>query len=55
MCPLCISTLAWAVAGVGSAGGVTALVVKKFRASDATTQPDVDASSSTPERQKDEA
>jgi hypothetical protein len=55
MCPLCISTLAWAVAGATSAGGVTALVVKKLRGTDETTKPDVDAASSEPQRQEDEA
>ena len=32
MCPGCISTLAMVVAGMVSSGGVTALVVGKFRA-----------------------
>ncbi len=31
MCPACITTLALAVAGTGSAGGLTALVVSKVR------------------------
>jgi len=31
MCPLCITTLALAVGGTGSAGGLTALVVRKVR------------------------
>ncbi len=31
MCPACISTLAMLVAGALSSGGVTALVVSKFR------------------------
>ena len=31
MCPACVTTLALAVAGTGSAGGLTALVVSKFR------------------------
>ena len=31
MCPACISTLAIAIAGAVSSGGVTALVVGKFR------------------------
>jgi len=31
MCPACITTLALAVAGTGSAGGLTALVVGKLR------------------------
>ena len=31
MCPACIATLALAVAGTGSAGGLTALVVSKVR------------------------
>jgi len=30
MCPACITTLALAVAGTGSAGGLTALVVSKL-------------------------
>lgn len=34
MCPLCISTVVWIAAGAGSAGGVTALVVRKLRARD---------------------
>ncbi len=29
MCPACITTLAVAIAGTGSAGGLTALVVSK--------------------------
>lgn len=32
MCPACFATAAWVVAGATSAGGLTALVVKKFRA-----------------------
>ncbi|MGB9467430.1 MAG: hypothetical protein WBR10_20145 [Candidatus Acidiferrum sp.] len=32
MCPACISTLAIMVAGAMSSGGVTAVVVNKFRA-----------------------
>ena len=32
MCPACIATAAWAVAGVTSTSGLTALVVKKVRA-----------------------
>jgi hypothetical protein len=32
MCPACIASAAWAVAGVTSTGGLTALVVKKLRA-----------------------
>ena len=31
MCPACITTLALAVAGTGSAGGLTAFVVSKVR------------------------
>jgi hypothetical protein len=31
MCPACITTLALAVAGTGSAGGLTALVVGRVR------------------------
>jgi len=31
MCPACIATLTLAVAGTGSAGGLTALVVRKVR------------------------
>jgi hypothetical protein len=31
MCPACIATLTLAVAGTGSAGGLTALVVSKVR------------------------
>lgn len=32
MCPACIATAVWAIAGATSAGGLTALVVKKLRA-----------------------
>jgi hypothetical protein len=32
MCPACIATAAWVVAGVSSAGGLSALAVKKIRA-----------------------
>lgn len=31
MCPVCLSTLAWIAAGTTSAGGLTALVVKRAR------------------------
>jgi hypothetical protein len=31
MCPACIASTAWAVAGITSTGGLTALVVKKLR------------------------
>jgi len=31
MCPACITTLAIAAAGTGSAGGLTALLVRMFR------------------------
>ncbi len=31
MCPACITAVALAVAGTGSAGGLTALVVSKVR------------------------
>ena len=31
MCPACIASAAWVVAGSASAGGVTAFVVKKLR------------------------
>lgn len=31
MCPACIATAAWAVAGTTSAGGLTALIIKLFR------------------------
>ena len=31
MCPACVTTLALAVVGTGSAGGLTALVVGKVR------------------------
>lgn len=31
MCPACIATAAWVVAGTTSAGGLTALIVKLFR------------------------
>jgi len=32
MCPACMATMAWMVAGATSAGGVTALVMKKLSA-----------------------
>lgn len=32
MCPTCIASAAWAVAGVTSTSGLTGLVVKKLRA-----------------------
>jgi hypothetical protein len=32
MCPACIATAAWAVAGVTSTGGLAVLVMKKLRA-----------------------
>ena len=32
MCPACIATAAWVVAGVTSAGGLSALAVKQIRA-----------------------
>lgn len=32
MCPLCLSSLVMAALGSASAGGVTALAVKRFRA-----------------------
>jgi len=31
MCPACFATAAWVFAGTTSAGGLTALVVNKFR------------------------
>ncbi len=31
MCPACLSALALTVAGTGSAGGLTALIVRKLR------------------------
>jgi hypothetical protein len=31
MCPACIASAAWVVAGSASAGGLTAFVVKKLR------------------------
>ena len=37
MCPACIGTLALAVAGATSAGGLTALAVKTLRARIRTT------------------
>ena len=38
MCPVCFATVAWIAAGTGSAGGLTAFVVKKLRSrSDART------------------
>lgn len=36
MCPACLATAAWVVAGTTSAGGLTALVVKKLRGRDAS-------------------
>jgi len=32
MCPACMASAAWVVAGITSAGGLSALVVKKLRA-----------------------
>lgn len=31
MCPACFAAAAWAVAGTGSAGGLTFLVARKYR------------------------
>jgi hypothetical protein len=31
MCPVCIATAAWIAAGATSTGGVSALVLSKFR------------------------
>jgi hypothetical protein len=31
MCPACLSTIVWAVAGASSAGGVTAWAAKRIR------------------------
>jgi len=44
MCPACFATAAWVFAGTTSAGGLTALVVSKFRGrndaqSDESRQP----------------
>jgi hypothetical protein len=39
MCPACITTLALAVAGTGSAGGLTALVVSKVRRPKESREP----------------
>lgn len=36
MCPACLTTLALMAAGAGSAGGLAAVVVKKFRTKNAT-------------------
>jgi hypothetical protein len=36
MCPGCIATVAWFIAGTTSAGGLTALVAKKLRAANGT-------------------
>ncbi|HKU38954.1 MAG TPA: hypothetical protein VJR89_12425 [Polyangiales bacterium] len=37
MCPACLASAAWLVAGSASAGGLTAFVVKKLR--DPRTKP----------------
>ena len=31
MCPICIASAAWLAAGVGATGGISALVVSRFR------------------------
>jgi hypothetical protein len=31
MCPICIATAAWIAAGATSTGGISALVVRRFR------------------------
>jgi hypothetical protein len=31
MCPVCIATAAWIAAGATSTGGISALVVRRFR------------------------
>jgi hypothetical protein len=36
MCPACIASAAWVIAGSASAGGLTAFVVKKLRDSRST-------------------
>jgi hypothetical protein len=37
MCPVCIATAAWIAAGVGSTGGISALVVSRFRSKNQET------------------
>jgi hypothetical protein len=34
MCPLCLATVAWIAAGATSTGGISALVVSRFRSKD---------------------
>jgi hypothetical protein len=31
MCPMCFATVAWIAAGISSTGGISALVVSRFR------------------------
>lgn len=38
MCPACLTTVALVVAGAGSAGGLTTLLVTKVRAKAAATE-----------------
>ena len=41
MCPACFAAAAWAVAGTGSAGGLTLLVTRKYRKSKRDAAPRV--------------
>lgn len=40
MCPVCIATAALVTTGVASAGGLTAIAIKKFRTKDKPSMPD---------------
>ena len=51
MCPACITTLAIAAAGTGSAGGLTALLVRMFRRKKASREA---ASARTPPTSKEQ-
>jgi hypothetical protein len=52
MCPVCLATAAWIAAGVGSTGGISALVVTTFRGKNKLNQAqgEPDEHENTPDR-----